>query len=90
MTVKQIAERAGVGINLVYAWCESGELRHFRLGAAGRRGKILISEDDWGAFLAGRQVGGQIPPAVSAEAPAEPSRSKVVSGALRHLKIRPR
>jgi Helix-turn-helix domain len=55
-TPKQLAERAGVSVGLVYGWCESGQLAHVRLGASGRRGKILVSEADWAAFLASRRV----------------------------------
>jgi hypothetical protein len=55
-TVKQLAGVAGVSVNLVYGWVQSGQLAHVRLGAAGRRGKILIAEADWAAFLAARRV----------------------------------
>ncbi len=88
LTVKQIAERAGVGVNLVYAWCADGELRHFRLGATGRRGKILVAEDDWVAFLEARRVGTSLAPEPSPPSLSEPTRLNVPSGPLRHLKIR--
>jgi hypothetical protein len=57
-TVKQLAAQAGVSVNLVYQWCQAGDLAHVRLGAAGRRGKIVISEADWAAFVAARRVSG--------------------------------
>src|SRR5205823_919053 len=54
---KQIAASAGVSVQLVYAWCAAGVLKHFRLGTPGRRGKIVIDERDWVAFLESRSVG---------------------------------
>jgi predicted site-specific integrase-resolvase len=57
-TPKQLAERAGVSTNLIYGWCQAGLLPHLRLGAPGKRGKILITEEDWAAFLAAHRVVG--------------------------------
>jgi excisionase family DNA binding protein len=51
ITIRKAAERAGVSVALVYAWCEERRLSHFRLGAKGKRGKILIEEADLDAFL---------------------------------------
>ena len=42
LTVRQAAERVGVSASLVYQWCADGTLPHYRLGASGRRGKIVI------------------------------------------------
>lgn len=55
MSAKQAASRLGVSDSLVYAWCASGALPHFRMGQPGRRGRILIAEDDLEAFLARRK-----------------------------------
>jgi excisionase family DNA binding protein len=52
LTVKQAAEQLGVCASLVYGWCQSGILPHFRLGARGRRGGIRIAVADLETFLA--------------------------------------
>lgn len=52
LTVKQVAARVGVSDSLVYEWCGSGLLAHYRFGRPGRRGKILIDEGELDAFLA--------------------------------------
>jgi excisionase family DNA binding protein len=82
LTVRDIAARAGVSANLVYGWCASGELPHYRLGAGGRRGKIMIAEEDWAAFVAARRVGG-IAPCPATPAAGAPSEDVP----LRHLSI---
>jgi Helix-turn-helix domain len=56
LTPKQLAARAGVSVGLVYKWCEAGQLAHVRLGALGRRGKIMIDPADWEKFLDARRV----------------------------------
>jgi excisionase family DNA binding protein len=73
LSAKQAAEKLGVSDSLVYAWCASGALPHFRMGRAGRRGRILIAEADLDAFLATRkeQRGG----------------GKAESLALKHIKM---
>ena len=72
LTPKQAAARAGVSPSLVYSWVEGRLLPHYRLGAKGKRGKILIDESDLAAFLAGCRVGPTPPPA--AAPPAGPSQ----------------
>ncbi len=56
LTAKQAAERAGVSRSLVYAWCRARQLRHLRVGAATKRGKIIIEESDLAAFLKALEV----------------------------------
>ncbi len=51
LTVKQAADRAGVSDSLVYEWCGQRLLKHYRFGAKGRRGKVMIEEADLDAFL---------------------------------------
>jgi hypothetical protein len=80
LTVKQLASQAGISANLVYQWCQAGDLAHIRLGAAGRRGKILISEADWAAFLAARRVAGSGSRAGTVARPAP---------RFKHVKLRP-
>jgi excisionase family DNA binding protein len=53
VTVKQAASKACVSASLVYEWCQSGSLPHYRFGRPGKRGKILIDEADLQGFLAG-------------------------------------
>ena len=56
LSVKQVAARLGVSPSLVYAWCAAGALPHFRMGRAGRRGRVLIEEEDLTSFLAARKA----------------------------------
>ena len=49
--LEQAAERAGVSEKLVYRWCAGHRLPHFRCGARGRRGRILIDPADLDAFM---------------------------------------
>jgi excisionase family DNA binding protein len=51
LTAKQAAERIGVSDSLIYEWCTTGKLVHFRFGRIGKRGKLLIDEKDLEAFL---------------------------------------
>jgi excisionase family DNA binding protein len=46
LTPREAAERALVSASLVYRWCAEGRLAHYRLGAASRRGRILIDPAD--------------------------------------------
>ncbi|HJT78174.1 MAG TPA: helix-turn-helix domain-containing protein [Gemmataceae bacterium] len=52
LTVMQAAERASVSSSLVYEGCAAGMFPHHRFGRKGRRGKILIDETEFAAFLA--------------------------------------
>jgi excisionase family DNA binding protein len=52
LTVKQAAALAGVSASLVYGWCAEGLLVHYRFGTKGRRGKLMIDEQDLETFLA--------------------------------------
>jgi excisionase family DNA binding protein len=51
MTVKKAAERLEVSPSLVYKLVEEGRLTCVRIGRQGRRGKIIIREQDIEAFL---------------------------------------
>lgn len=42
LTPKQAAKQVGVSAALVYQWCKDGLLEHFRFGAKGKRGKVMI------------------------------------------------
>jgi excisionase family DNA binding protein len=58
LTVRQAAMRACVSESLVYAWCQSGQLPHLRLGGNGKRGCIRITAEDFDGFLAACRVEG--------------------------------
>ncbi len=51
LTVQQVAERLQVSPSLVYLWCEEQLLVHYRFGARGRRGRILIAPADIEQFI---------------------------------------
>lgn len=59
LTVKQVSERLHVSSSLVYSWCESHMLPHYRMGGKGKRGKILIEEAILDAFMQSRKVEGK-------------------------------
>ena len=52
LTPKEAAARIGVSDSMIYEWCSSGRLPHYRFGRPGRRGKILIEEKELDALLA--------------------------------------
>jgi hypothetical protein len=56
LTPKLAAEHADVSQQLIYLWCEERRLPHYRLGGAGKRGKILIDPADLDAFMASLKV----------------------------------
>ena len=78
LSVKQVAEKAGVSLALVYGWISSGLLTHYRLGAKGRRGAIRIAESDLESFLRSFKQEGQ------ARTPTLLPRPKVK---LQHLQL---
>jgi excisionase family DNA binding protein len=51
LTPKEAAARARVSLSLVYSWCNSHSLVHFRIGRQGRRGLIRIEDSDLDSFL---------------------------------------
>lgn len=55
-TVKQLAERHGVSRALIYVWVEERRFPVYRLGAKGRRGRILIDDESFDAFLEEQKV----------------------------------
>ena len=56
LTVRQAAARASVCERIVRNWIRSGILPHYRIGATGRRGKIMIDESDLDALMASFRV----------------------------------
>jgi excisionase family DNA binding protein len=66
LTVSQASDRIGVSESLIYEWCASGILPHYRFGRKGKRGKILIDEAELEAFRVscrqeGRKDNGSLP-----------------------------
>ena len=53
LTVAEVAERLGVSESLVYALVSEKRLKAMRLGRQGKRGKILVPEDQLQAFVEG-------------------------------------
>ena len=51
LTPREAAHRARVSTSLIYSWCSEGRLAHYRLGATGRRGRILIDPADLDAVI---------------------------------------
>jgi excisionase family DNA binding protein len=51
MTVKEFAKRAEISLSLAYALIEEGRVPCRRIGRTGRRGKIVIREEDLARFL---------------------------------------
>jgi predicted transcriptional regulator len=51
MTVKQFAERAEISLSLAYTLIAEGRVQHRRIGQRGKRGKIIVLEEDLQAFL---------------------------------------
>jgi excisionase family DNA binding protein len=51
LTIREAAKAAGVSESLLYQWCHERRLRHYRLGAEGRRGKIMVEQADLDRFL---------------------------------------
>lgn len=58
ISVREAARRVGVSASLVYQWCADGTLSHYRLGASGKRGKILIEPAELEKFYEARKVTG--------------------------------
>jgi excisionase family DNA binding protein len=61
MNIREAAGRLGISLSLAYLLCKEGRLRHVRIGGRGKRGKIVITEDDLAAFLAAARA--ETPPA---------------------------
>jgi excisionase family DNA binding protein len=75
LSPRMAAQRLGVSLSLVYSWVESRLLPHYRAGAKGKRGKILISEADLLAFFEGLKVNPAEPP--ERKAPPAPPMEKL-------------
>jgi hypothetical protein len=56
VTVREAAAHACVCESIVRGWVASGQLPHSRVGTLGKRGKIVIAEEDLDGFLANFKV----------------------------------
>ena len=54
LSAKEVACKLGVSLSLVYQLCKDRQLKHFRLGAQGKRGSIRIEEAEVTRYLAER------------------------------------
>ena len=52
LTPQQAAARIGTSVSLIYQLCHEGLLPHFRFGGKGKRGRLMIDENDFEAFVA--------------------------------------
>jgi excisionase family DNA binding protein len=68
LTVAEAAKRATVSEGLIRQWVREGTLPHFRLGAKGKRGKILIQTEDLDGVLANFKVAKKVPEPIQAPA----------------------
>jgi len=55
-TVKRLAERHSVSRAMIYVWVEERRFPVYRIGARGRRGRILIDDEAFVAFLDTQRV----------------------------------
>jgi hypothetical protein len=81
LTVKEAALHACVSESLIRLWVRTQLLPHYRLGAPGKRGKILIEVEDLDGVLASFKIGKKEP-----EPPKAPAHSQHV---LKHLILKP-
>lgn len=51
MTIKEFAERAEISKSLAYRLIEEGRVPHRRIGQKGRRGKIIVLDEDYRKFM---------------------------------------
>jgi len=59
LSVKEAAGVAGASRSLVYGWVKAKAFPVYRRGAPGKRGKIVIPEADFRAFLETQKVGAE-------------------------------
>jgi hypothetical protein len=56
MTVKQVSEKYALSRALIYLWVDERRFPVLRVGAKGKRGRILIEESDFEPFLLSLRV----------------------------------
>ena len=83
LTVAEAAVHACVCESMIRQWIKEGTLPHFRFGAAGKRGKILIQVEDLDGVMASFKVSKREPEPKAAPAP----KVAKLNSAFRHLRI---
>jgi excisionase family DNA binding protein len=56
LTVAEAAQHARVCESIVRGWLKSGQLPHYRVGAKGKRGKIVIAIEDLEGLMSSFKV----------------------------------
>lgn len=56
LTPKQASKLYPLSVSLIYALCDEKRIAHVRVGARGRRGKILIRPSDLDRFLEEQRI----------------------------------
>lgn len=51
MTVKEASKKLEISVSLCYQLVAEGRMPHVRIGALGRRGKIIIRDEHLATFL---------------------------------------
>ena len=89
LSVRQVTERAGVSLNLVYGWVRDRRLPHYRVGTTGKRGRILIDEADLDAFLESLKVGSAPQRPTGSGAVRATASRPVPTVVLKHVRVTP-
>ena len=78
LTVAEAALRLHISQKIVRGWIKEGRLVHYRMGAKGKRGKILIKEEDLDLLLESLKVVANVP---------KPIRRSPKPIVLKHIKL---
>lgn len=78
LTVAEAAVHARVCASIIRKWVSSGFVPHYRLGARGKRGKIMIDVSDLDEAIASLKVGRKVP---------EPTQAPASKHLFKHLKM---
>ena len=78
LTVADAARHACVCESMIRQWIRDGTLPHYRLGALGKRGKIVIAVEDLDGVLANFKVSGLA---------SKPAPKPATTVKLRHLRL---
>ena len=85
LTVKEASAAARVSATVVYGWVADGSLPAYKVGASGKRGKILISTADFDARLEACRT--EAPVARRAIVAARPPKGRAGALPLRHIQV---
>lgn len=79
LTVKDAAALIPTSLSMLYQWVAEKRFNVYRVGGRNRRGKILIDETEFRAFLETLKVGAEQPPARSRQAALPPPEALLSS-----------